>query len=87
MSKDAKIFTVPYKVWLKWMECKEYGDTRMIAQSTGYSTPTIRRALNQRTAQSKVQLAITAFYADKVNQKALLYKQSEQEQLEKLSTI
>lgn len=87
MIKDAKILPVPYRVWLKWMEYKEYGDTRMIAQSTGYSTPTIRKALNQKTAQSKVQLAITAFYAEKANQKVVMYKQSEQEQLEKLSTI
>lgn len=87
MTKDAKRLPVPYKVWLKWMECKEYGDTRMIAQITGYSTPTIRRALNQKTAQSKAQLAITSFYTKKANQKIALYKQSEQEQLEKLSII
>ncbi|HPH99919.1 MAG TPA: hypothetical protein PK772_06305 [Chitinophagaceae bacterium] len=76
-----RLIRVPYRVWKKWLEYKEYGDTKNIAQISGYSEPTIRRALNKKEARLQVQQAITIFYAERAKQRFDVNKQNEQQQL------
>lgn len=83
----ARLSTVPYKVWKKWLEQKEHGDIKNIAQISGYSEPTIRQALNKKEARLEVQQAITSFYIEKLRIKANTYKQTEQQQLAILNNI
>jgi len=80
-----ELLPVSVIVWQKWMNLYQHGDIKSISKYSGYSEPTIRRALNTRKAQSDVQWAITNFYADKMNKKTALQKESEEKQLEVLN--
>lgn len=86
-THETKLVKVPYKVWRKWLEYKEHGDTKNIAQMSRYSEPTIRRALNKKEARLQVQQAITTFYAEKAKQRNKVYKQNEQQQLAVLNNM
>ena len=50
----------------QWAELLEYGDIKAISKESGFSTVTISKAINHKTASSRVIIAINDYFIKKL---------------------
>lgn len=64
-KQNQETMKIPNQVYLEWKLLYSHGDSKAIADSTGYHRHTISKALFKGEATTKVMRKINSFYADK----------------------
>ena len=58
----------------QWAELLEYGDIKAISKESGFSTVTISKAINHKTASSNVIMKINEYFDNKRKRLTVLNK-------------